>query len=94
VTRMNAAVQCVRRRSPDLTAVLFDGSFPLDFLQNGEHVAVRESAPVPGTAVVVKDGKVQASVAPGGWLLREEDGTLIAVDGDDFERLYEVASGQ
>jgi hypothetical protein len=73
-------------------AIVFDGSFPLEFLQPGEHVAA--SSKEAGAAAVVKDGKVLATVRPGMVLVREAEGELWALGRDVFDSSYEQVGDQ
>jgi hypothetical protein len=77
----------VRRCSPVVEAIVYDGSFPLEFLRPDEYVALSGSQ--PGGAVIVSDGKVLVTVSPGMVLVRESEDTLLAIDRDTFDGSYE-----
>jgi hypothetical protein len=73
-------------------ALVHDGSFHLDFLQEGEHVAASSTS--PGAFVVVRDGKVLVTVLPEMVLIREAEDVLVAVDRETFDSSYEEVGDQ
>lgn len=86
-----SAARRFRRRPVEgdlVDAVLFDGSFDLDFLREDEQV--RRAKDVSGSIVIETRNKTpKATMDAGDWILRHHDGGVSACKPDVFEATYE-----
>jgi len=86
-----SAAQRYRRRPSEgdlVDAVVFDGSFLLEFLREDEQV--RSAGDGSGAVVIeTRNGTTKATVQVGDWILRHHDGGVSACKPDVFESTYE-----
>jgi len=74
-----------RKKPVVIEAVLYDGSFPLDFLRgDGEWVHDED----PGIAIHTLEGTMRANV--GDWIIRGVKGELYPCKPDIFAATYEA----
>ncbi len=77
-----------RKKPVVIEAMLYEGAFPLDFLDDGE--LVRSAGDGTGALLIdTLEGTMRAAI--GDWLIRGVQGELYPCKPDIFEQTYEPA---
>jgi hypothetical protein len=82
-----------RKKPVVIEAVQFDGTFPLEFLRDAEHVRLVSEPHAPlCIAIRTLEGEMRADI--GDWIIRGVQGELYPCKPEIFDATYEPADDE